>query len=350
MGSKQFADRPFPPRRRRTLPMGFSSAAAPWACTIRNTFIEVPIPDEECGSPVRKVKSDPTPQRGAVRGYLSLLTQVAEGGGACDGQLADRGEACETASCADGDGLLADRSTTDGTISRLSSLRSVTRRDSSPESIEEPGSAAPSPRLSREQSGLSSASDSTAGSAGRAEAALDRLPVAALAFAHVPMVLPMVFLLPVANAARLLTGQPEPLAVVWSVDEGLLDTDRPKVESPAFLVDVPGLGRRPFRIVLYAAAPGKGERRGLGFQRSRGHGRVEVRSLAQLPSGTGRFSMSAVVGAGDRARSPRPPAPHDFSARACCAWRRVAFREAVDPASRKVAVRVDFAPLPGARP
>jgi len=329
--------------RRRIPRGGLPSMSAPWAISVRNTFVCVWSPDEG-GSPVRKIRSEPPLECGADRtaglAPLPLPRRGAEDDGARGSRPAeDRGGAREARPGERRGGRLALGGVLCGTSGSLSSTRSFDHRDGSFLGSEPCNTAAPGSGLSRELSGLSSASSTSADTAGAVEAAMEEHPPSAVpGFVRIPVVVPVVLLLPVIAEARPPAGGPAPLAVTWTVDADLLEREEPRVESPRLLVDIPGLGQWPFQIILYAAAAAtaagkRGRPRALGFKRSRGHGRVEVRSLTQLPRGAGRFTMGAVVGTGDRARVPRPPAPHDFSEQACCPFRRVAFCDAVDPAA-----------------
>lgn len=158
----------------------------------------------------------------------------------------------------------------------------------------------------------------------------------------------MVLLMPVPTGSRSHPAAQPTLGdrytcMSWTVGAELTRSEANKVESEQINVNIPGCGLHPFQIILYAVG-NQGKRGSRGFQRSCGHGRVEVRCLSQLPAGAGRFFVSAAVGSGERSQPPRPPTPHDFSKRPCCSWRKWDFRSAVDPSTRKLTVRITFLP------
>mmetsp|Transcript_37296 Transcript_37296/g.107467 ORF Transcript_37296/g.107467 Transcript_37296/m.107467 type:complete len:325 (+) Transcript_37296:69-1043(+) len=199
-------------------------------------------------------------------------------------------------------------------------------------------------------------------------AAPDSLPTAPLAAAaaaaayfpppdvvprQTPSVMPMVVLVPVPTVqVMILAQQPstDNLATCakWTIASEMTRGRENKVASEQFLVPVAGAGLQPFQIILYAVG-NQGKRGALGFERSCGHGRVEVRCLAQLPHGTGRFSMSVAVGAGMSAQPPRPPVLHDFSQQACCTWRKWDLCSAADASTQTLTIQTTFAPPSGPR-
>jgi len=296
--------------------------SASWDVTIRNTFVHVrdDIPDSDCGSPIHRAETDPLP------GWLACrMTEVAPRSLPAEPEPAD---------------LRGDPPGTDGLSASLS------------------GSATPTPRSLRKQSsGSFSLSESDSADSSYAAQGLPPWAAPDLIPCHMPMVVQVALvLLPVAGGAGCPAEQlppppppprGEPTRVLWAVGAGLVGSEDPKVESAQFLIDVPGLGQQPFQIALYAAGS-RGRRGALNFRRSGGHGRVEVRSLSQFARGTARFSMGATISAGTRTQPPRPLAPHDFSERACCTWRKWDFRSAVDSSTLKLTVQIDFVPLTSA--
>mmetsp|Transcript_61149 Transcript_61149/g.163646 ORF Transcript_61149/g.163646 Transcript_61149/m.163646 type:complete len:319 (-) Transcript_61149:331-1287(-) len=312
--------------------------AAYQAFRVRNTFIDIPAESSDCGSPVRKVKSDPLPQHWLdMMGFDHEADPDSEDGGMSPSPFMDRCDECGTSCSLDSDDdSYMEVSASQSTASKASfpltppSRRLVLKLESEfvPHDV---GTARLEP-VGHEQVGMHC----------HQQTALHLPPC------PVPVVMPMVLVVPMSSSRENLQAvQPSPpsesTCISWTVNSDLVESSRNKVESEEFRVAVPGLGLQPFQIILYAVG-NNGIKGTLGFERSSGQGRVEVRCLSQLPRGAGRFSMSIAVGDGERTQPARPLVPHDFSHRACCGWRRWDFRSAVNTFTQKVTVQISFLP------
>merc|ERR1719324_1687730 len=96
--------------------------------------------------------------------------------------------------------------------------------------------------------------------------------------------------------------------VCWVVEGRKLDSRDKVVVSPAFNLDLPGLGPTPFKLAIYPRVA-RGGRCGGDFRRTGGWGHVELKCVAQLPQGAARVVFSIGVGS----NAPRGPVQHDFS-------------------------------------
>ena len=63
-----------------------------------------------------------------------------------------------------------------------------------------------------------------------------------------------------------------------------LDGQDKQAVSQVFLVELPGQGPIPFKLVLYPRATNDGKH-GAGFKKAKGRGRVVLKCEAQLPEG-----------------------------------------------------------------
>jgi hypothetical protein len=72
----------------------------------------------------------------------------------------------------------------------------------------------------------------------------------------------------------------------WDVDSRRLGGRSTTVVSPAFPVDVPGLGRKSFKLVVNAAANASAGKRGCNFQATGGHASIELKCESRVPDDT----------------------------------------------------------------
>lgn len=103
--------------------------------------------------------------------------------------------------------------------------------------------------------------------------------------------------------------------VRWAADAKKLASKDKQVVSPEFDIDIPGCGVQPFRIVLYPMAKNQ-SRGGACFKKAKGHGRVELKCVAQL-SDTPSLSVSFGISK-DLTPCYRGPVAHDFSQHNTC--------------------------------
>lgn len=103
--------------------------------------------------------------------------------------------------------------------------------------------------------------------------------------------------------------------VVWTAHSKFLTTRDKSAVSPEFILDIPGVGARPFRIVLYPAASGAGKGAG-SFKKAKGKGRIELKCEAQLPHAASTLWFG--LGRGELQQAPRGPVVHDFGDRNTC--------------------------------
>jgi len=145
-------------------------------------------------------------------------------------------------------------------------------------------------------------------------------------------------------AVTLSASHGRPGSMYWTVSGQRIRSQETKVASPVFFIQLPGEAPYPFQLVLYAEArsPKYGS---AGFRRSRGRGRIELRSTSELPRGAGRLALSLGVGDGQLREPLRQAVPHDFSEQRCWGLRRMDFASAVDPRTGLLAVHLSVEPL-----
>merc|ERR1719408_638168 len=83
--------------------------------------------------------------------------------------------------------------------------------------------------------------------------------------------------------------------VHWAVDARKLEGQDKQAVSQVFLVELPGHGPTPFKLVLYPKATNDGKH-GAGFKKAKGHGRVVLKCEAQLPESASDISFRIGVG------------------------------------------------------
>merc|ERR1719352_352083 len=83
--------------------------------------------------------------------------------------------------------------------------------------------------------------------------------------------------------------------VHWAVPSKKLESQDKQIVSQKFLVEVPGQGPTPFKLVLYPKATNDGKH-GAGFKKAKGKGRVVLKCEAQLPEDLANVSFRVGVG------------------------------------------------------
>eukprot|EP00928_Gymnodinium_smaydae_P027260 TRINITY_DN21134_c0_g1_i1.p1 TRINITY_DN21134_c0_g1~~TRINITY_DN21134_c0_g1_i1.p1 ORF type:complete len:556 (-),score=145.54 TRINITY_DN21134_c0_g1_i1:83-1639(-) len=106
--------------------------------------------------------------------------------------------------------------------------------------------------------------------------------------------------------------------VFWAVDSRKLDSQDKQAVSPDFLLPVPGDdGPQPFRMLLRPTPKNDG-RRGSGFKKSKGRGRVELKCEVPRPSGAGAIVFRIAVGRGPLQQPARDPVSYNFADNGSC--------------------------------
>jgi len=149
------------------------------------------------------------------------------------------------------------------------------------------------------------------------------------------------------NAVTCTYGLGGSTSICWEADARKLNGSDKMVVSPEFPVRLPGLGPQPFRMLIYAGAPG-GDRGSVSFRSTGGRGRVELKCGAQLPGGLADVWVALGVGAGERAQPLRGPILHNFLHQSCCGLKRGEegwdFRAAVNTATKRLTIRAELTP------
>jgi len=108
--------------------------------------------------------------------------------------------------------------------------------------------------------------------------------------------------------------------VHWAVDSRKLDGQDKQAVSQVFLVELPGQGPTPFKLVLYPRATNDGKH-GAGFKKAKGRGRVVLKCEAQITEGFSDVSFRVGVGRADKGsetlQALRGPVTHNFSEHSC---------------------------------
>jgi len=105
----------------------------------------------------------------------------------------------------------------------------------------------------------------------------------------------------------------------WAVKARILGTSDKSVVSPEFLIDVPGVGACPFRMVLVPRA--KGDSKGAGsFRKAKGHGKIELKCEAELPEHVPPFKVFLWIG--ETPCLARGPVQQRFAQQSVCSLPR----------------------------
>lgn len=83
--------------------------------------------------------------------------------------------------------------------------------------------------------------------------------------------------------------------VHWAVDARKLEGQDKQAVSQVFMVELPGHGPTPFKLVLYPKATND-SKHGAGFKKAKGRGRVVLKCEAQLPENLADVSFRVGVG------------------------------------------------------
>jgi hypothetical protein len=102
--------------------------------------------------------------------------------------------------------------------------------------------------------------------------------------------------------------------VQWAVSGQKLISKDKQVVSPEVYIDVPGCGMQPFKIFIQAKAE---KQKGIGFQKTKGRGRIELKCLAPHPS-IPKMNVLFSIGSDAFAHPCRGPISHDFSQHNMC--------------------------------
>eukprot|EP00927_Polykrikos_kofoidii_P068001 TRINITY_DN63414_c0_g1_i1.p1 TRINITY_DN63414_c0_g1~~TRINITY_DN63414_c0_g1_i1.p1 ORF type:complete len:578 (+),score=100.69 TRINITY_DN63414_c0_g1_i1:234-1967(+) len=106
--------------------------------------------------------------------------------------------------------------------------------------------------------------------------------------------------------------------VFWAVDARKLDSQDKQAVSPDFSLDLADDGPQPFRLVIKPTPKNDG-RRGAGFKKSKGKGRVELKCEVQRESGASDLTFRVSVGRGDSKQGVRGPVSYNFAdGGSCC--------------------------------
>lgn len=104
--------------------------------------------------------------------------------------------------------------------------------------------------------------------------------------------------------------------VHWAVDVRKLEGQDKQAVSQVFMVELPGPGPTPFKLVLYPKATNDGKH-GAGFKKAKGHGRVILKCEAQLPESLSDVSFRVGVGRAGTLQAFRGPVMENFFEHSC---------------------------------
>jgi len=105
--------------------------------------------------------------------------------------------------------------------------------------------------------------------------------------------------------------------VHWAVDARKLERQDKQLVSPVFMVALPAHGLIPFKIVLYAKDGAVNGKKGAGFVKAKGRGRVVLKCESQLPENSSDIAFRIGVGRGDVLQPFRGPITHNFAEHSC---------------------------------
>lgn len=105
--------------------------------------------------------------------------------------------------------------------------------------------------------------------------------------------------------------------VHWTVDARKLQRQDKQAVSPKFMVDLPGQGPTPFKILLYAKEGTVSGKKGSGFVKVKGCGQVVLKCEAQLPESCSQIAFRIGVGRGAAMQPFRGPAIENFFEQSC---------------------------------
>lgn len=99
--------------------------------------------------------------------------------------------------------------------------------------------------------------------------------------------------------------------IYWQVDARKLESQDKQAVSPQFIVDLAHLGPLPFKIALHAKVSSDGKR-GSGFKKAKGRGKVVLKCEAELSASTPEICFRIGIGRGEMIQRPRGPVAHNF--------------------------------------
>lgn len=105
--------------------------------------------------------------------------------------------------------------------------------------------------------------------------------------------------------------------VHWAVDARKLQRQDKQAVSPKFMVELPELGPMPFKLVLYAKDGLVNGKKGAGFVKVKGCGRVVLKCESQLPESCSEIAFRIGVGRDDVMQPFRGPAIDNFFEQSC---------------------------------
>lgn len=105
--------------------------------------------------------------------------------------------------------------------------------------------------------------------------------------------------------------------VHWAVDARKLSRQDKQAVSPKFMVDVPELGPLQFTVVLHAKEGAVSGKKGAGFVKVKGLGRVMLKCESQLPEGASELVFRVGLGRDNVMQAFRGPVVRDFAAQSC---------------------------------
>lgn len=134
----------------------------------------------------------------------------------------------------------------------------------------------------------------------------------------------------------------------WVVHSKILKSSDKSAVSPAFHVELPSLGSRPFRMALYPLARGEGSGKGQGsFKKAKGRGRIELKCESHVPDPSLRLTATFSVGG----QAPRAVS-HYLAERSTCSLPKAEEEwdfSAAAETSRTFVVQVELGAECGAR-
>jgi hypothetical protein len=98
----------------------------------------------------------------------------------------------------------------------------------------------------------------------------------------------------------------------WAVDARKLARQDKQAVSPVFQVDLPEHGPTPFKIVLHSKAVVSDGKKGAGFLRVKGRGRVVLKCESQLPDSCSDIAFRVGVGRDNVMQPFRGPSVQNF--------------------------------------
>jgi len=105
--------------------------------------------------------------------------------------------------------------------------------------------------------------------------------------------------------------------VHWAVDGRKLERQDKQLVSPSFTVILPEHGPTPFKIVLHAKDGAVNGKRGAGFVKVKGRGRIVLKCESPLPESCSDIAFRVGVGRNDVCQPFRGPVVENFHDQSC---------------------------------